>query len=250
MTLPTGGKVKKGRTGGVRVEWAGFSFIASFELDRDRLAPVRSAVAPDAFGTYEGTIAVTVAGVGYTCTARGEARADAEKLMAKCDALAAASPKGQASAAPPASAAAAALELEPRSFTVKAPLAKPVKITARVPKGWSTSESLGTTLLKDPSPLSPNAISATFSAFDGLKSVADAEREAKRLDAAGLDTIDQKRELSPGKFLVSTAPRGLLKLTTVRVFVRGKKGSAVATCSGVLGRRDDLERICSSIDAE
>src|SRR4051812_13640142 len=64
VTLPTGGKVKKGRSGGVRVEWAGFSFIASFELDRDRPAPVRSAVAADPFGTYEGSVAVTVAGVG------------------------------------------------------------------------------------------------------------------------------------------------------------------------------------------
>ena len=139
------------------------------------------------------------------------------------------------------------VELEERKFAVKRPPGKAFNVTARVPKGSSTSDQLGTVLVADPSPLSPSAISVTFAAFDAVKTLADAEREAKRLDRAGLDTIGDKRELAPGKFLVATAPRGLLRLTTIRVFSRGKKGTAVATCAGRDARKTDLEQICSSI---
>jgi hypothetical protein len=246
IKLPTGGKVKAQRDGGAEVVWAGFSFIASFALDKVRIATKRDAVAPDNFGSFEGKEPVNVDGKGYTCVARAKTQADAERVMAACDALAAASPVTKVAAT--GAAPAAPIELEDRTFSVKPFGGKAFDVRARVPKGWSTTDQLGTTLVRDPSPMSPTAISLTFGpGLDSVKSLAAAEGEARKLDTAGLDTIDDKRELGPGKLLVATAPRGVLKLTTVRVFVRGKKGSALATCSGPAARKSDLEQICSSV---
>jgi hypothetical protein len=252
VTLPSGGKVKTD-TESVTVWWSGAGFIAQFSLDADDPAQARHGVGPDARGVFAGSIPVTLASQRYTCAVRAKKQTDAARLMKICDALFAASPKPDRIAAAPVTEAVkfnAPLELEERTFALRGGQKTTFHLKARTPKGWATSEQLGTILVKDPSPQSPHAISLSLSPYEAIKTLAGAEREAQRADMAGLDTIGDKRDLGPGKFLVATNPRGMLKMTTVRVFAHGKKGAFVATCSGPGERKSELEKICGSASAE
>lgn len=269
MTAPAGATVKKDALEGVvHVEWGDLGSAADLTVRNARIhtlacdagdtdckiveTNLRSVLYASKSQTRPIWIALfhfTIGKVEAECEGRGRHLDDARRLLKACESIAVTGPlpPSPVSLTGATIAISPPLALESRVFDVKPVLGKAFKVTARAPKDWTATNQVGTALLRDPAPNAPTALSITFAASGVVKTLADAEREAKQLDAAGLDTIAEKRELSAGKFFVKTAPRGLMKLTTVRVFTRGKRGSAIATCAGPELRRSDLEQICSSV---
>lgn len=244
VSLPTGGELKKTENG-AEIGWVGFSWAASFTLDGRLLIDSKEPLAQDPTGAFATAMPVQIGAKTYKCMARAKDQSVAERLAAACEKLAAVKPPPAPTAVP------AKLELEKQSFSAKLPRQKdPMAFSARVPKGWERADVAGATLVKDPKAESLDAISITFSGFAKVDGVGGAEKEARSLDTAGLDTIADKRELAPGKFLVATAPRGKLGLTTVHVFVQAKGGSILAKCSGPAARKEHLVEICSSVEAD
>ncbi|HLM74508.1 MAG TPA: hypothetical protein VK459_17500, partial [Polyangiaceae bacterium] len=90
----------------------------------------------------------------------------------------------------------------------------------------------------------------TLTPFVAVKTLEDAEKEFKRADVAGLDTIADKRALGPKSFLVATAPKGTGKMMSVNVYASGAKSAVVARCAGPASAKATLEEVCSSLKVD
>jgi hypothetical protein len=126
----------------------------------------------------------------------------------------------------------------------------PLNASIRIPQGWKRDSipSGGVTFTEPGGGLIP--INVSLNPWPNVKSLAQAEREFRALDLAGLDVIADKKELGPKLFQLRTAPRGQAKITIVYVFASGKKTAGVAKCYGPGSRAALMEEICSSLKME
>jgi hypothetical protein len=227
VDLPTGGKVGTSFSGGAEVRWStGLSFAASFELTQGLSATSNHPLTLDASSTYDAQTPVVVNGKSYTCWVQGKKEAEAKRLQAVCDKLAAASPKVPAGGAP------ATFELVDQS-------ASAVGCSIKIPKGAKTlMEDKYNTTYSLPLPDGLNELNVSVNQA-GAASLDDAKRTATIMSGTAQDA----KKLPNGLLEVLLAPEGTLQ--TVATFLP-KFG---AKCTGPTANLATLTQMCESLTA-
>lgn len=197
---------------------------------------------------------VPFGGATLRCVGTANSPEDGRRLLSACKSVtstgAADSASTTAKAAAPTAAPAAALPvLEEQTFEDKA---KGLRYTVRVPKGWTdTPTPAGGHMFVDPAAKGDAAAPViTLTPFVPVATLEDAEKEFKRADVGGLDTIADKRALGAKSFLVATAPKGTGKMMSVNVYASGTKSAIVAKCWGSASAKSMLEEVCSSLKVD
>jgi hypothetical protein len=273
VQVPVGGKVDKGSSGrSVEVRWGdhgdnglldlspGTTELKCTVLEDD--CKVLESDAISAIVQYKSSgkdrlmakANVPFGGATLRCVGYAYSPEDARRLLAACKSVTStgaadsAAPTARAAAPAPAPAAAPPV-LEEQTFEEKA---KGLRYTVRVPKGWTgTPISGGGHMFVEPAAKgSAPSSQITLTPFVAVKTLEDAEKEFKRADVAGLDTIADKRALGPKSFLVATAPRGTGKMMSVNVYASGAKSAVVARCAGPASAKATLEEVCSSLKVD
>lgn len=188
------------------------------------------------------------------CVGHAYSQEDGRRLLAACKSVTATGPTDSAAptakaAAPTAAPAAAPPALEEQTFEDKA---KGLRYAVRVPKGWTDTPfgGGGHMFVDSAAKGAVDAMTITLTPFVPVASLEDAEKEFKRADTAGLDTIADKRALGAKSFLVATAPRGTAKMMSVNVYASGAKNGVVAKCAGTASAKATLEEVCSSLKVD
>lgn len=236
VDLPKGGKVTSDAKK-MEVEWVGLSWAGTFELDKDGVLEKKEALARDPSGAYGAAQPVSINGQRFTCRARAKAKADAERLNAVCEKLAAASLKASPSAgpkpAPSSGTTSPAIELETKSVPG-------MSCSVKIPKGAKTlaeSKYSATYSLPLPGGLLEYNVSVSPT---GAKSIAEAKKQATMLN----DAVEDAKELGKGRFEVVHPPQGVLQ--TVHSFT----AKCHAKCIGPTKERARVLEMCESLADE